>query len=115
MEELKKNPAKVMGVATALLALAAVYIPGLPQEAILAVVAAVVLGGHKVQQIEDQKTEEALAETPELEGHERQLALLLAENDALRQASAPAKPSDTAPIRKVSEVDLDQGTYTLTK
>ncbi|MEV0443909.1 hypothetical protein AB0I84_02210 [Streptomyces spectabilis] len=114
MDELKKNPAKVMGVVAALLALAAVYIPGLPQEAILAVVAAVVVGGHQVQRFEDQKTEEALAETPELEGHERQLALLLAENEALR-AGTLTNTTATAPIRKVSEVDLDQGTYTLTK
>ncbi|MGW5531894.1 hypothetical protein [Streptomyces xanthochromogenes] len=113
MNELKKNPAKVMGVLTAVLALAAVYVPGLPQEAILAVVAAVLFGGHQVQRIEDQKTEEALAETPELEGHERQLALLLAENEALR-AGTLTKTTDTAPLRKVSEVDLDQGTYTLT-
>ncbi|MFE3579059.1 hypothetical protein [Streptomyces vinaceus] len=113
MNELKRNPAKVMGLVTAVLALAAVYIPGLPQEAILAVVAAVLFGGHQVQRIEDQKTEEALAETPELEGHERQLALLLAENAALR-AGPHQKPTDTAPIPKVSNVDLDQGTYTLT-
>ncbi|RST07928.1 hypothetical protein EF910_05685 [Streptomyces sp. WAC07149] len=112
MHELKRNPAKVMGVVTAVLALAAVYIPGLPQEAILAVVAAVLFGGHQVQRIEDQKTEEALAETPELEGHERQLALLLAENAALRAGTLP-KAADTAPLLKVSGVDLEQGTCTL--
>ncbi|MEU3690561.1 hypothetical protein [Streptomyces narbonensis] len=109
LDKLKENPAKVLGLASALLALAAVYLPGLPQEAILGAVATCLFGGYQAQKIEDRKTEEALAETPELEGQERQIALLLAENDALRKQ----EPNDTHPLRKVSEVDLDTGTFSV--
>lgn len=93
MEYFKDNPAKVLGVASALLALAAVYIPGLPQEAILAVVAVLIGGGLHAQKVEDQKTDEALMEaTPDEAALERQMALLVAENSMLAQEAGEGSP-----------------------
>ncbi|MFF3555316.1 hypothetical protein ACWD4V_15990 [Streptomyces tsukubensis] len=111
LDKLKTTPAKTLGLVSALLALLAVYVPGLPQEAILGVVATALFGGYRVQQIEDRKTEEALAEAPDLEGQERQLALLLSENAALRGTS---RPSSTQEIPKIGELDLDTGTAQVT-
>ncbi|MEU5299701.1 hypothetical protein ACH4YO_08195 [Streptomyces noursei] len=113
LDKFKENPAKALGLVSALLALLAVYIPGLPQEAILGVVATALFGGYQVQKVEDQKTEEALAETPELEGHERQLTLLLTENKALRKQAAP-QVTDTHELPRIADVNLDTGTYRLT-
>lgn len=117
MELIKKNPAQVMAVVTALLALAATYIPGLPQEAILAVVAAVIFGGYKVQRIEDVKTEEALDEpAPCTLGMERQMAVLAAENEALAAqvggacGGCPVAPEPrTESTAEIEEFSLEDG------
>ncbi|MEU3599680.1 hypothetical protein ABZ714_13280 [Streptomyces sp. NPDC006798] len=113
LDKLKATPAKTLGLVSALLALLAVYVPGLPQEAILGVVATALLGGYQAQKIEDRKTEEALEETPDLEGFDRQLLLLLEENAALRKPS-PSSGS-TQEIPKVTDVDLDTGTFQVTR
>ncbi|MFF3673579.1 hypothetical protein ACFYYS_06255 [Streptomyces sp. NPDC002120] len=65
MEAIKENPAKYLGIVGALLALAATYIPGLPTEAILAVVAALIGGGVAAQRVEDRKTDYAYDAMPE--------------------------------------------------
>ncbi|MFF3672380.1 hypothetical protein ACFYYS_00190 [Streptomyces sp. NPDC002120] len=132
MEEIRNNPAKYLGIIGALLALAATYVPGLPTEAILAVVAALIGGGVAAQKVEDSKTEEALMEaTPDEMAMERQMNLLASENAMLQeqqnerpaecpcQSSEPSGEEHTAeldpvrddPLRKpnVAEFSLDDG------
>ncbi|MFE4257451.1 hypothetical protein [Streptomyces sp. NPDC056883] len=132
MVEIRNNPARYLGIVGALLALAATYIPGLPTEAILAVVAALIGGGVAAQKMEDGKTEEALMEaTPDEMAMERQMNLLASENAMLQEqqqerpaecACAPPEPpgeEHTAelepvrggPLRKpnVEEFSLDDG------
>ncbi|MCZ4097304.1 MULTISPECIES: hypothetical protein [unclassified Streptomyces] len=52
----RTHPARVYSVLASALALAAVYVPGLPREGILAVLAAMLGGGEIVQRFEDGKT-----------------------------------------------------------
>ncbi|MET8684860.1 hypothetical protein ABZV77_11640 [Streptomyces sp. NPDC004732] len=87
MDLIKKNPALISSVVSAVLALLATYIPNLPNEAILGVVAALLAGGVGAQRVEDQKTDEALHEAPpgSLEAEGGQLAILAAENLALQE------------------------------
>lgn len=56
----KKSPAAWAGIIQAALALVAVYVPGLPQEAVLAFIAAATGLSFQSQKIENQKTEAAL-------------------------------------------------------
>ncbi|MFD8789256.1 hypothetical protein [Streptomyces vinaceus] len=96
MEEIRNNPAKYLGIIGAVLALAATYIPGLPTEAILAVVAALIGGGVAAQKVEDGKTEEALMEaTPDEMAMERQMNLLASEN-AMLQEQQQERPAECA-------------------
>ncbi|MFE7313825.1 hypothetical protein ACFU7T_12060 [Streptomyces sp. NPDC057555] len=58
----RTHPARVFSVAVSVVALLAVYLPGLVQErqeAILAVLAALLWGGDAVQRCEDAKTRDA--------------------------------------------------------
>ncbi|MFB7473155.1 hypothetical protein [Kitasatospora sp. NPDC056184] len=109
MKYLKDNPASIVSFVGALLTLLAVYVPGLPQEAILGVVSALVLGGVKAQRIEDAKTEAALHQMSPFEAAAlRQQAL--AEAEAGRQA-ATEETAGTRPI--VTGVDLDTGSVSI--
>ncbi|MFD0374678.1 hypothetical protein [Streptomyces sp. NPDC127112] len=91
MDYFKDNPAKAVPIAGAVLALIATYFPGIPQEAILAVVAALVGGGIYAQKQEDAKTVEAYAVVPgEVEGIERQNQLLTAILEAEKDKPMPA-------------------------
>ncbi|MFE7113952.1 hypothetical protein ACFU99_00785 [Streptomyces sp. NPDC057654] len=55
----RRHPARVYGVVTSLLALIATYVPHIPQDAILALVGAILWGGGAVQRCEDDKTRKA--------------------------------------------------------
>lgn len=55
----RQHPARVYSVAASALALIAVYVPGLPSDSILALVAALLWGGSAVQRCENRKTQEA--------------------------------------------------------
>ncbi|MFF7588639.1 hypothetical protein ACFZCK_14245 [Kitasatospora purpeofusca] len=109
MKYLKDNPASVVSFVGALLALLAVYIPGLPQEAILGVVSALVLGGVKAQQIEHSKTEAALHQMSPFE------AAALAQQalaEAEAEHAAPAV-TDTGTRPLVTGLDLDDGSASI--
>ena len=61
----KKSPAAWAGIIQAAMALVAVYVPSLPQGAILALIAAATGLSFQSQKIENQKTEAALWTDPE--------------------------------------------------
>lgn len=61
----QKSPAAWAGLIQAAIALVAVYVPNLPQGAILAFVAAATGLSFQAQKIENQKTEAALFTDPE--------------------------------------------------
>lgn len=57
IEFVRRNPVRLYAVAVAALALVAVYVPGLPREEVLVLVAAVLgIGGEAVQRVENNKT-----------------------------------------------------------
>ncbi|WP_424216361.1 hypothetical protein ACN20G_29935 (plasmid) [Streptomyces sp. BI20] len=97
----ENNPAKLMGIAGAILALIAVYVPGLPQESILAVVAALVGGGFYAQKKEDDKTDEAyeaIPDTVEAVNRQNELmrAMVAAENDRKAASMTETQAMGTA-------------------
>jgi hypothetical protein len=59
MEFIKKHPARLYALVVALLPLVAHFLPDVPTEAVLAVVAAVLGTGEAVQRVENVKTEDA--------------------------------------------------------
>lgn len=59
MNFIKANPARVYAVVVAALALTAFYLPNLPTELLLGVVAAVLGLGEAVQRTENRKTAQA--------------------------------------------------------
>lgn len=59
MNLIKANPARVYAVVVAALALVAFYVPAVPTELVLALVAAVLGLGEAVQRTENRKTAEA--------------------------------------------------------
>jgi hypothetical protein len=61
----KKSPAAWAGIIQAVMALVVVYVPSLPQGAILALIAAATGLSFQSQKIENQKTEAALFTDPE--------------------------------------------------
>jgi hypothetical protein len=61
----KKSPAAWAGIIQAAMALVAVYVPSLPQGAVLAFIAAATGLSFQSQKIENQKTEAALWTDPE--------------------------------------------------
>ncbi|MFG3200357.1 hypothetical protein ACGFYT_30035 [Streptomyces sp. NPDC048208] len=64
MQFIKDHAARLYAVVVALLALAAHFVPALPSELVLAVVAAILGLGETVQRAENRKTAEALAICP---------------------------------------------------
>ncbi|QPB09707.1 holin class II [Streptomyces phage Shaeky] len=64
MEFVKAHGARLYAVAVALLALLAHFVPSVPTELVLALVAAVLGLGEAVQRTEDRKTAEAYAADP---------------------------------------------------
>ncbi|MQS38885.1 hypothetical protein [Streptomyces katsurahamanus] len=64
MEFVKTNPARLYALAVAVLALVAFYVPELPTELVLGVVAALLGTGEAVQRTENRKTARAYAEIP---------------------------------------------------
>lgn len=65
MDFIRTYAARIYAVASAVVALVLVYVPGLPDLAILAVVAAVLGLGEAVQKADDAKTAVALASVPD--------------------------------------------------
>ncbi|GAA0455945.1 hypothetical protein ACFQ2B_26035 [Streptomyces stramineus] len=57
---IRDHPARLYSVATAALTLVAMYVPDIPQEAILALVAAMLGVGEVTQRVENAKTAKAL-------------------------------------------------------
>lgn len=58
---IRTHNARLYSIVTAAIALLAHYVPGLPSEIILALVAAILGTGETVQRLEDHKTAQALA------------------------------------------------------
>lgn len=65
MQFLKSHAARLYAVVVALLALVAHFVPDLPSELVLGLVAAILGVGEAVQRTEDGKTADALAKFPE--------------------------------------------------
>lgn len=59
LELAREHPARLYSIAAAAVTLVALYVPGLPQEAILGLVAALLGAGEVTQRVENSKTAEA--------------------------------------------------------
>ncbi|MGW5735747.1 MULTISPECIES: hypothetical protein [Streptomyces] len=114
MEAFKANPAKAVSIVGAILALAATYIPGIPTEAILAVVAAILGGGVAAQKVEDKKTAEAYEAVPEdIAGVRRQNELLEALLEATQDQPLPVEDADrTAVLSPALAAEINHKTET---
>ncbi|QDQ14315.1 hypothetical protein [Streptomyces spectabilis] len=64
MQFIKAHAARLYAVAVSAIALVAFYVPDLPDELVLGLVAAVLGVGEAVQRTEDGKTAEAFAKAP---------------------------------------------------